>query len=69
MGKIAGAGIVVYDMEPPIPADYPLLHAPNTILTPHVAFSSEESMIRRAKIVFQNLYAYLEGKPENVCEL
>lgn len=68
-GKIAGAGIDVYDMEPPIPADYPLLHAPNTILTPHVAFSSEESMIRRAKIVFQNLYAYLEGKPENVCEL
>ncbi len=68
-GKIAGAGIDVYDMEPPIPQDYPLLHAPNTILTPHVAFASEESMIRRAKIVFQNVYAYLDGKPENVCAL
>ncbi len=68
-GKIAGAGIDVYDMEPPIPEDYPLLSAPNTILTPHVAFLSEESMIRRAKIVFSNVYAYLDGKPENVCEL
>ena len=66
-GKIAGAGIDVYDMEPPIPQDYPLLHAKNTLLTPHVAFASEESMLRRAEIVFRNVYAYLDGKPENVC--
>ena len=64
--KIAGAGIDVFDMEPPIPADYPLLSAKNTLLTPHVAFASKESMIRRANIVFDNLYAYLEGKPINV---
>lgn len=65
-GRIAGAGIDVFDMEPPIPADYPLLDAPNTILTPHVAFASEESMVRRAEIVFQNVFAYLDGSPENV---
>lgn len=34
-GSIAGAGIDVFDMEPPIPGDYPLLTAPHTILTPH----------------------------------
>ena len=68
-GKIAGAGIDVYDMEPPIPADYPLVSAPNTVLTPHVAFATEESMLRRAEIVFQNVFAYLEGHPENVCQL
>ena len=67
--QIAGAGIDVYDMEPPIPEEYPLLHAKNTLLTPHVAFLSDESMIRRAHIVFVNLYAYLNGKPENVCTL
>lgn len=64
--KIAGAAIDVFDMEPPIPADYPLLNAKNTLLTPHVAFASKESMIRRAHIVFDNLYAYLDGKPVNV---
>ena len=65
-GDIAGAAIDVFDMEPPIPADYPLLSAKNTLITPHVAFASKESMIRRANIVFDNLYAYLEGKPINV---
>lgn len=68
-GKLAGAGIDVFDMEPPIPADYPLLHAKNAVLTPHVAFATDESMLRRAEIVFQNVEAYLAGKPENVCKL
>ncbi len=68
-GAIAGAAIDVFDMEPPIPADYPLLNAKNTLLTPHVAFASTESMIRRAHIVFDNINAYLEGSPINVCTL
>lgn len=68
-GKLAGAGIDVFDMEPPIPEDYPLLHAKNTVLTPHVAFATDESMLRRAEIVFQNVEAYLAGNPENVCKL
>ncbi len=68
-GVLAGAAIDVYDMEPPIPSDYPLLHAKNIMLTPHVAFLSDESMIRRAHIAFNNTMAYLNGKPENVCQL
>ena len=68
-GRLAGAGVDVFDMEPPIPADYPLLHAKNCLLTPHVAFASEESMLRRAKIEFDNVSAFLGGKPENVCKL
>ena len=68
-GRIAGAGVDVFDMEPPIPQDYPLLHAKNILLTPHVAFASEESMLRRAKIEFDNVEAYLAGKPQNVCKL
>lgn len=66
--RIAGAGIDVYNVEPPIPDGEPLLHAKNTLLTPHVAFLSEEAMVRRAHIVFQNLQAYLNGAPENVCK-
>lgn len=68
-GAIAGAAIDVFDCEPPIPADYPLVNAKNTLLTPHVAFLSEEAMVRRAKIEFDNVYAYLEGNPVNVCKL
>ncbi len=64
-GEIAGAGIDVFDMEPPIPEDYPLLHSKNTVLTPHVAYASEESIYRRAKITFDNVYAWLDGTPTN----
>lgn len=58
-GRIAGAGIDVYDMEPPIPADYPLVSAKNTLLMPHTAFLTEESLVRRANIEFANVRAYL----------
>lgn len=67
-GKIAGAGIDVFDMEPPIPADYPLLEAKNAILTPHVAYLTDEAMVARAKIAFTNTVAYLKGHPENIIE-
>lgn len=63
---IAGAGIDVFDMEPPIPANYKLLNAKNTILTPHIAFLSDEAMERRAKIVFDNTLAFLKGKEKNI---
>ena len=67
--RIAGAAVDVFNVEPPIPDDEPLLHAKNTLLTPHVAFLSDEAMVRRAHIVFENLEAYLQGKPTNVCRL
>ena len=66
--RIGFACIDVFDMEPPLPEDYPLLHAKNTFLTPHQGFISEEAMVRRAKIVFDNIDAYLKGNPVNVCK-
>ncbi|MCD8082102.1 MAG: 2-hydroxyacid dehydrogenase [Clostridiales bacterium] len=66
--RLGFACVDVFDMEPPLPGDYPLLHAKNTLLTPHQAFISEEAMTRRAKIVFDNVYAYLDGNPVNVCQ-
>ena len=68
-GRIAGAGVDVFNVEPPLKDDQPLLHAKNCLVTPHVAFLSEEAMIRRAHIAFQNTLAYLDGKPENLCAL
>ena len=66
-GRIAAAGVDVFDMEPPLPVEYPLVGARNTVLTPHVAFLTEESMLRRAEIVFANIDAFLAGTPQNVC--
>lgn len=66
--KIAGAGLDVFDMEPPIPKDYELLSAKNTVLTPHIAYATEESMVKRAEIVFENIEAWLDKNPINIIE-
>lgn len=65
-GKLRGAGIDVFDNEPPIKEDDPLLNAKNVILTPHVAFATKEAMEKRADIVFDNLYSYLKGEAKNI---
>ena len=64
-GEIAGATCDVFETEPPLTGNHPLLHSPNTIVTPHIAFASVESMEQRAEIVFENLYSWLEGKQIN----
>lgn len=65
-GKIAGAGIDVFEMEPPVPVDHVLFGVPNLVVTPHVAFATKESMVKRAEIVFDNIDKYLNGAPQNV---
>lgn len=62
-GRLAGAGIDVFEMEPPVPADHPLLTAKNVLATPHVAFATAQSMEKRAVLVCDNLKAWLDGKP------
>ena len=64
-GTIAGVACDVFEKEPPLQLDYSLLNTPNTIVTPHIAFSSVESMEERAEIVFDNLFSWLEGKQKN----
>lgn len=65
-GRLAGAGIDVFGSEPPLPQDHVLLQAPHTLVTPHVAFASAESMEARAQIVFDNLSQWMEGHPVHV---
>lgn len=64
-GDIAGAACDVFDMEPPLPADYPLLRCRNAIVTPHLAFYSRESLEERAGTAFANLFAWLDGNQIN----
>ena len=65
-GTIAGAGLDRVDMEPPVPADYPILDAPNTVLVPHIGFATDEAMVRRAEITFNNIVQWDKGEQENV---
>ena len=65
-GIIAGACIDVFDAEPPLNPDCPILKAPNCIVTPHVAFATRESMLLRARIVFDNLAAWMVGNQKNI---
>ncbi|MHB8130829.1 MAG: 2-hydroxyacid dehydrogenase [Mobilitalea sp.] len=63
--KLAGAAIDVFEIEPPLPMDHVLFGAENALLTPHVAFATKESMVRRAEITFNNIYSWLEGNQIN----
>ncbi|HWP50231.1 MAG TPA: NAD(P)-dependent oxidoreductase [Clostridia bacterium] len=65
-GTIAGAGVDVFETEPPVAINHPLFSAPNLIATPHVAFATAESMQKRAVAVIDNLAAYLDSEPKNV---
>jgi D-3-phosphoglycerate dehydrogenase len=57
-GKVGGAAIDVFPQEP---YDGPLLHAPNVVVTPHLAASTEEAQDRAGVIVAEQVAAALEG--------
>lgn len=65
-GKIAGAAVDVFEMEPPVPQEHVLLHARNLIATPHVAFASQQAFEKRAVIVAENIKSWLAGNMQNV---
>lgn len=66
-GVIAGAGFDVLTSEPP-KADNPLLapDIPNLIITPHVAWASNEAMQILADQLMDNIDAFVAGAPRNV---
>lgn len=67
-GEIAGAGIDVFDVEPPLDKEYTLLKENNAVLTPHIGFATKEAMIRRAHITFDNIIKWMDGEPQNIVE-
>jgi phosphoglycerate dehydrogenase-like enzyme len=61
-GRIAGAGLDVVDPEP-LPADSPLWHLPNVIITPHVSANTVVSREQRDALLRENLRRYVAGDP------
>jgi len=64
--KIAGAGIDVYDTEPP-EQTYPLLGLENAILTPHLAWYSEDAGRKIREDIVEDIDRALAGKPPRWC--
>jgi D-3-phosphoglycerate dehydrogenase len=59
-GKIGGAVVDVFDQEPP-PADNPLMTAPRTLLTPHIAGATRDTVHRGARMVADSIVGYLRS--------
>jgi D-3-phosphoglycerate dehydrogenase len=65
-GLIAGAGLDVLPSEPPAVGD-PVVGHPRTIITPHAAFNSEESLVELRETAARQMAAVLCGTlPENI---
>lgn len=63
-GKIAGAGLDVFDSEP-LGGDSPLLSMENVVLTPHIAYRTVAALQRRMWVTVGNIKAFLEDDPAN----
>jgi glycerate dehydrogenase len=64
-GKLAGAALDVVSKEP-IRPDNPLLKARNCLITPHIAWATDEARGRLMETTVANVAAFLAGKPINV---
>lgn len=64
-GRLAGAGLDVYDIEP-LPADDPILSCEQVVLTPHMADQTPEGIDLLNQGAVDNVIAFLQGRPQNV---
>jgi D-3-phosphoglycerate dehydrogenase len=63
-GKLGGAGLDVFDIEP-LPRDHAILGCENIVLTPHNADQTPEGMDMLNAGVTENVIAFLQGQPRN----
>lgn len=60
-GRLGAVAVDVYDVEPPGP-DHPLLHAPNVVLSPHLAGATRQTAERAAAVVAGDVAEFLAGR-------
>jgi phosphoglycerate dehydrogenase-like enzyme len=63
-GRIAGAGLDVFEQEP-IASHDPLLALPNVVLSPHTAGTTPEALMNGLDLCGANVEAFLAGRPQH----
>jgi phosphoglycerate dehydrogenase-like enzyme len=61
-GRIAGAGLDVYSVEP-LPEDHPIRSLPNVVITPHLGYFTREMLSSYYRDAVENIAAFLNGRP------
>ncbi|MES4890259.1 D-2-hydroxyacid dehydrogenase family protein [Streptomyces sp. NPDC096012] len=61
-GRIAGAGVDVFDIEP-LPAAHPMRTAPRLLATPHLGYVSQANYTTYYRQAVEDIQAYLAGSP------
>ncbi|MTW18873.1 D-2-hydroxyacid dehydrogenase family protein [Rhodoplanes serenus] len=64
-GRIAGAGLDVYDVEP-LPLDHPFRSIANVVTTPHLGYVTRQNYARYFGDTVENIRAFLDGAPVRV---
>ena len=64
-GTVAGAGLDVFDEEP-LPPDHPFRLLPNTVITPHLGYVTDETYRIFYGQALEDVQAYLRGEPTRV---
>ncbi len=67
-GKIGGAALDVYDVEP-LPLDHPLRRLENTVITPHLGYVSRDLYQLFFNVTVEDIRAWLDGNPINELEV
>lgn len=66
-GRIAGAGLDVFDEEP-LPPDHPLRFEPNALLTPHLGYWTRDNLTIWYRGMVDSVAAWASGSPVRVIE-
>jgi D-3-phosphoglycerate dehydrogenase len=65
-GRPGFAAVDVYESEPVLSADHPLLKLPNALCTPHIGYVERDNYEHYFGMAFDNVNAFADGKPQNL---
>jgi phosphoglycerate dehydrogenase-like enzyme len=66
-GQIRAAGLDVFTTEP-LPPGHPLTRLSNVVITPHCAGITPEALEAGLQMAVDNIWAFLEGRPEHIVQ-